>query len=449
MFKKKNTIVFIILLAIFAVAALVALPLDQGIIGGKGIRLGLDLQGGTHLVYQADFSNLPAADQSSALDGVIAVLTNRINPMGVAESQISKQGSDRIVVDLPGKSFTDKEKESLAQVAILEFGVQAASGETAKWTVDGVGWKPATGTVNGQTLELSSSYFNNNTYVSQSDTGQIALQFEWNDIGSQLSTQITGAMIGQPLGIFEGNEPLRGQDGRQIAPTVQSQISTRGQIEGLNVIEARTLSSQLNAGRLPVPLTKIYDQTVSPILGSDFVDLSLRAAIVGLILVMVFMTSYYRFPGFLASITLLFYAVVNLALFKLFNVTLTLAGIGGFVVAIGMAVDANVIIFERLKEELNGGRTLGAAVEAGFSRAWLAIRDSNITTIVACIILYWVGNAVASGANVKGFALTLLIGVIVSMFSALIVTRSFMRLSVGTGLARNISLFRVTGRKQQ
>jgi len=448
MLKKRNTIVFGILIAIFAVAAVIALPIDRGLLTEKGIRLGLDLQGGTHLVYQADLSKLPAEDQASAMDGVISVLNNRINPMGVTESQISKQGSDRIVVDLPGVSFTDKEKESLAQVAILQFGVQAASGEESKWTVDGVGWKPATGTVNGQTLELTSSYFKNNTYVSQDDLGQIALQFEWDDIGTQLSTQITGAMIGQPLAIFEGSEPLRGEDGRQIAPTVQSQITSRGQIEGISVTEARTLSSQLNAGRLPVPLTRIYDQTVSPTLGSDFVDLSLKAAIIGLLLIMIFMTAYYRFPGFLASVALIFYAVVNLAVFKLFNVTLTLAGIGGFVVAIGMAVDANVIIFERLKEELNGGRTLSAAVEAGFSRAWLAIRDSNITTIVACLILYWVGSAVASGANVKGFALTLLIGVIVSMFSALIVTKSFMRLSVNTGLARHISLFRVTGRKK-
>jgi preprotein translocase subunit SecD len=448
MLKKRNTIVFGILIAIFAVAAVIALPIDRGLLTEKGIRLGLDLQGGTHLVYQADLSKLAAEDQADALDGVIAVLNNRINPMGVTESQISKQGSDRIVVDLPGVSFTDKEKESLAQVAILQFGVQAANGETAKWTVDGVGWKPATGTVNGQALELTSSYFKNNTYVSQDDLGQIALQFEWDDIGTQLSTQITGAMIGQPLAIFEGSEPLRGEDGRQIAPTVQSQITSRGQIEGISVTEARTLSSQLNAGRLPVPLTRIYDQTVSPTLGSDFVDLSLKAAIIGLILIMIFMTAYYRFPGFLASIALIFYAVVNLAVFKLFNVTMTLAGIGGFVVAIGMAVDANVIIFERLKEELNGGRTLSAAVEAGFSRAWLAIRDSNITTIVACLILYWVGSAVASGANVKGFALTLLIGVIVSMFSALIVTKSFLRLSVNTGLARHTSLFRVTGRKK-
>ena len=169
-------------------------------------------------------------------------------------------------------------------------------------------------------------------------------------------------------------------------------ITDRGQIEGLSLNEAEDLSKQLNAGRLPVPLELVYEQDVSPVAGADFVDMSLKAGIIGIILVMAFMTAYYRLSGFLASLALLFYGALNLAIFKLIPVTLTLAGIGGFVVSIGIAVDANILIFERMKEELRAGRTLGAAIEAGFSRAWSAIWDSNVTTFIVCIILIIIGS---------------------------------------------------------
>jgi len=209
----------------------------------------------------------------------------------------------------------------------------------------------------------------------------------------------------------------------------------------LSLNEATELSKQLNAGRLPVPLELIYEQDVSPVAGADFVNLALKAGIIGLLLVMAFMIAYYKIPGVLASLSLLFYAAFVLMIFKLIPVTLTLAGIGGFVVSIGMAVDANVLIFERMKEELKMGRTLGAAIEAGFSRAWSAIRDSNLTTFIACLILYMVGSNIVAGAPVKGFALTLFIGVAVSMFTAITVTRSLLRLFIGSRLASRTSLF--------
>jgi preprotein translocase subunit SecD len=218
-------------------------------------------------------------------------------------------------------------------------------------------------------------------------------------------------------------------------------IKDRGQIEGLSLKEATALSKQLNAGRLPVPLELVYEQDVSPVAGADFVDLSLKAGLIGMILVMAFMTTYYRLSGFLASLALIFYGALNMAIFKLIPVTLTLAGIGGFVVSIGIAVDANVLIFERMKEELRAGRTLGAAIEAGFSRAWSAIWDSNVTTFIVCIILIVIGSKIASGAPVKGFGLTLLIGTVVSMFTAITVTRTLLRMFVGTRLANKISLF--------
>ena len=229
---------------------------------------------------------------------------------------------------------------------------------------------------------------------------------------------------------------------------MQAVIKDRGRITGLSLNDAIDLSQQLNAGRLPVPLENIGEIDIDPTLGEDFVALSLKAGIIGIALVMFFMIAYYRLPGLLASLALVFYGVLVLALFKLIPVTLTLAGIGGFVLSLGMAVDANVLIFERMKEELRRGRTLGAAIEVGFNRAWAAIRDSNITTMIVCIILILVGSNIAFGGSVQGFGLTLLIGVVVSMLTAIVVTRTFLRLLAGTGLAKHSRLFSIrTGRK--
>jgi len=269
------------------------------------------------------------------------------------------------------------------------------------------------------------------------------LIFEWDEEGSKLSEEITGRLINQPLGIFEGDEALRGDDGRPIAPFVQATITGVGQITGMSLSDATRLSQQLNYGRLPVPLEIIYDQTVSPILGTNFIDMSLKAGLIGIVLVMLFMILYYRLPGLMASLALVFYGALVLALFKLFGVTLTLAGIGGFILSIGMAVDANVLIFERMKEELRAGRTLGAAIETGFDRAWTAIRDSNITTIIVCVILLWLGSSIVASAPVVAFAWALLIGVAVSMLTAIVVTRTLLRLFVGTRLAQRTSLFSV------
>ena len=438
---RRNTLVFIIVLIIFALALSVVLPLNQGVLGKRGIRLGLDLQGGIHIVYRADLSSVEPGEEDEAIEGVIAVLSNRINPLGVTEPVIQKQGSDRILVELPGLSITEKEKESLARVAILEFGELAADEEEAKWENELGRWKPATAMIDGEEKALSSRYFKENTYVNQDNLGRLFLAFEWDDEGSKLSEEITGRLINERLGIFEGAEPLTGDDGRPIAPVVRSQIVSRGQIEGLSLNEVTRLSKQLNAGRLPVPLEIIYDQTVSPILGSDFVDMSLKAGLIGIVLVMLLMIVYYRLPGLMASLALAFYGALVLALFKLIPVTLTLAGIGGFVLSIGMAVDANVLIFERMKEELRAGRTLGAAIEAGFNRAWTAIRDSNVTTFIVCGILYWLGSSIVASAPVMGFALTLFIGVAVSMFTAIVVTRTLLRLFIGTRLAQRTSLF--------
>ena len=429
---RRNTIVFAVIVIIFAffVSALVYPLFDR-----EEMRLGLDLQGGIHMVYQADFSDIEPGTEAAAIDGAVAVIERRINILGVTVPVIQKQGGDRILVELPGVSEAEKAKNLIGQTALLEFR-ELVVGEDGQ-----AEWVPAAATIDNQEKILTSGYFKENTYVGQGDLGRILLYFEWNEEGSEISGEVTGRLIGQPLAIYLSGEPLLGDDGQPIAPIVREKITDRGQIDGLSLGEATELSQLLNAGRIPVPLVPIYEQTVSPILGADFVGMSVKAGLIGIILIMLFMMVYYRLPGVLASLALIFYGAVVLAIFKLIPVTLTLAGIGGFVLSIGMAVDANVLIFERMKEEFATGRTLGAAIEAGFNRAWTAIRDSNVTTIIVCLILIWLGSSIVESAPVTGFAVALLIGVLVSMFSAIIVTRTLLRLFVGTRLGKKTRLF--------
>ncbi len=471
---RRNTWYLVGITVLFALALWVLLPPDSTRFGRQGLQFGLDLQGGVRLIYQADLSKVEPGSEDEVMDGVISVIVNRINPLGVTEPNIERRGDDQIVVELPNLSITDVQKERIGRTALLEFrelkavpvekeqpaegeaapeeGTPPAEGETPAEGEEPAQevtyeWVPATGVINGETKVLNSSYFKSNTYVQTDQFGQVELIFEWNEEGAELSEQITSRLVegNQPLGIFEGSgedaQPLLGDDGQPIAPRVQAVIRERGRITGLSLKEATELSRQLNAGRLPVPLTNIGEIDIDPTLGADFVDLSIRAGIIGIVLVMAFMIAYYRLPGVLASLALVFYGVLVMALFKLIPVTLTLAGIGGFVLSLGMAVDANVLIFERMKEEFRTGRMLGAAIEAGFNRAWTAIRDSNITTFIVCIVLIWVGGSIAFGGSVQGFGLTLLIGVAVSMFTAIFVTRTLLRLFVGTGLARRAWLF--------
>ncbi|MFC1903853.1 protein translocase subunit SecD [Chloroflexota bacterium] len=424
---RKNTLVLIVILALFAFAIS---ALVYPLFGREAMRLGLDLRGGIHLVYQADFSDIEPGTEDEAVDGAIAVIERRINILGVTEPVIQKQGTDRILVELPGISEADKAKRLIGQTALLEFRERIINEDGEEE------WVPATAEVNGQEKELNSSYFKENTYIDTDQLGGVILVFEWNREGSELSGEITERLIGEPLGIYLSGEPLLGDDGAPIMPTVRSKITDRGVIEGLSLNEATELSQLLNAGRIPLPLTPIYDQTVSPILGADFIDMSIKAGIIGIILVMLFMIAYYRLSGALACLALIFYGTLVLAIFKLWPVTLTLAGLGGFILSIGMAVDANVLIFERMKEEIRTGRTLGAAIEAGFNRAWTAIRDSNVTTFIVCVILIWVGSSIVGGATVAGFAVALLIGVAISMFTAIVVTRTLLRLFVGSKLQK-------------
>jgi preprotein translocase subunit SecD len=371
--------------------------------------------------------------------------------LGITEStaQIQKhEGEYNIVIQIPGIADIEKAKEMVGLFTVLEFREQDSEGN----------WVPATGTatVNGEEKELvlSSRYFKENTEITlHPTTNQVLLLFEMDKTGAQLFKQISTRLLGKPLAIFLGDEPLRGEDGQIIAPTVQAVIEDRGQITGLSLVDAQELSHVLNAGRIDVPLGRwadgefepsvpLYERTVDATLGQDSIQKSILAAGIGIVLLLVFMLLYYRLPGLVACLSLAVYGAVLLAIFKLVPVTITLPGLAGFIVSLGMAVDANVLIFERMKEELRGGRSLGAAAETGFNRAWTAIRDSNITTFIACLILFWLGGTLGA-LMVRGFALTLFIGVALSMFTAIVVTRTFLRLIIGSQVVTNLAAYGV------
>jgi len=448
---RRNTIVFLIILAVTVVAAAIVFPLNGGLIFNKPVQLGLDLSGGVHLVYQADLSGIPAEEQNSAMDSDVAAITQRVDAFGVTNPVIQRVGSNRIIVELAGIQDIEKAKQLIGQTAVLEFGELTTENDPAvKWTNDLGSWKPAMGALNGQQIELTSAYFEQNTYVTANPTtGAIVLVFKWSSDGAKLSQEITTRLIGKQLGIFSGNEGLKAEDGHFIAPVVQEAISSTGEITGLSQNDATTLSKLLNAGRIPVPLDPVYEQTVSPIAGAHFVELAFRGAIIALILVFLFMAIYYKLPGVLAGIALVIYAILNLAVYKIWpgSITLTLAGIAGFVTSMGMAVDANVLIFERMKEEIRSGRTVGASIEAGFKRAWTAIWDTAMTTVIACVILLILGNSVISSGLISGFAITLLIGVVLSMITAITMTRTFLRLFIGTSIADKPEIFTTIGGK--
>jgi protein-export membrane protein SecD len=512
---RKNIITFVIILIIFAFALWAILPLEGERLGRKGLHLGLDLVGGVHLVYQADFpEDATGEEQKLDMDRALTTIERRIDKYGVTDPIIQKLGEDRILVQLPGFTDIQDAKSLVEQTGYLEFrevelneegqpvylGDYLESAQTQFFDrgeaadrifvkdylspgEEGYGSFIASLVKTDTGIELVDSEGNHIDKEALAPEESLALSWieargddgtaltgglladavatlsqeiapkpeiniEWDSEGSVIFDQIAKRLYNpvetyspeHALGIFLDDTLLS-------APQVRAQaFHGRGVITGNFTREkAVEMANLLKSGALPMPLKKppLYQEKVSATLGADFIEMSWMAGLIGIILVMLFMIAYYRMSGFLASLALIFYGALVLALFKLFPVTLSLAGIGGFILSIGMAVDANVLIFERMKEELRMGRTLGAAIETGFNRAWSAIRDSNVTTIIVCIILYWLGSSIVASAPVMGFALTLLIGVVVSMFTAIVVTRTLLRLFVGTPLARKTMLFSV------
>jgi preprotein translocase subunit SecD len=430
----------------------------------REMRLGLDLQGGTRLVLEADISKNPNVNLSDALDSAVEVVERRVNAFGVAESITERVGNNRISVQLPGISAAEAIDKigRTAQLQFMEMArdpngqvlIKQQDGTTAPVDLSSVlqsadliqqaVWVPVTATdSNGIQREITGTFLDRGgIFVGQNAAGLPVLDFKMDDTGARLLGQATQRLSNppQPMAFFLDNEPIRGANGRIVAPLVQSKIEQNGQISGLSLSDASTLSTLLRTGAFPVPLNVVQQEDVDATLGSAAVVDSVQAGLIAIMVVMAFMILYYRLPGALASLALFVYVSLTLAVFKLFPVTVTSAGIAAFVLSVGMAVDANILIFERMKEELRIGRSLVGAIDAGFSRAWTSIRDSNVATLLICLILYWFGDKFAAQL-VKGFALTLALGVLVSMFSAIFVTRTFLRTLIGSNVMQHLWLF--------
>jgi preprotein translocase subunit SecD len=374
----------------------------------------LDLQGGTHLVYQADTSKISPDARSQAAASAKDNIEKRINLLGVSESliQTSVSGTDyRLVIELPGVKDINQAISTIGQTAQLEFRLPATA--TPESVAD---FTPTD--LTGADLRLAQVQFGGSDNQINSNP---TVGLEFNPEGTQKFAKITGDNIGKPLAIFLDDRLL-------MAPTVQTAITDgKAIITGqFTLDEAKNLTIQLNAGALPVPIKIIEQRNIGATLGSESIHKSLFAGAVGFILVLLFMIANYGLKGLLADIALVIYIFLSLALFKLIPVTLTMAGIAGFILSVGMAVDANILIFERIKEELRWGRPMSAALELGFHRAWTSVRDSNASSLITALILFWFGT----GA-VRGFALTLTVGILVSLFTSITVTRSLVRAVYG------------------
>ncbi|PWH14687.1 MAG: protein translocase subunit SecD [Ardenticatenia bacterium] len=499
--RDINLLVFIILLSatVFWIALpdnpgihlnLGSLRIDRDL----RLLLGLDLQGGLQVLLEAD---VPADQEANfdarTMEAARVIVENRVNALGVTEPLVQLQGSRRIIVELPGIENPDQAIATLRETGLLEF-VEAGrtplrEGQLIRTSLDvnpnqaftvtqtitpSVTTTPITPSVT-TTSEATSATptptssapitatesithteaispteyaYGGRVFptlmtgrhlkdanVSTDNMGQIVIAFELTEEGAQIFRDYTMKHVGDIVAIVLDKRVLSAPVIKEAIPSGKGIISS-GQQGGFPLEEARKLAIQMKYGALPVPLKVIENRTIGPTLGQDSVQRSLRAGIIGLIVVLLFMITYYRVPGALADMALVIYALINVALYKLIPVTLTLPAITGFILSTGMAVDANILVFERMKEELRVGKPLKTAMEAGFSRAWTSIRDSNLSTLLTCAILYWFGSNYGA-STVKGFAITLALGVLVNLFTAIIVTRTFLRFTLhltGEGL---------------
>lgn len=422
MWKKRISALILIILA----AAVASFTYDPaGTTSRFPYKLGLDLSGGSHLVFHADTKELASSEISDAMTSLANVVERRINLFGVSEPivQVEKGGivggadEHRLIVELPGVTDVKQAVDLIGKTPVLEFklvrdGVENMSAEEqSKKTVNELFVNTG---LTGRLLKKAYLEFDQTTYAPQ-------VGLEFNAEGSKLFAKITKENIGKVLAIFLDGAPIS-------TPVIEQEIkSGQAVINGtFKLEEAKSLVRDLNYGALPVPVSLVSTQTIGASLGTGALDASIYAGFVAFLAVALFLIFWYRVPGIVAVIALAIYTVLNLALFKLIPVTLTSAGIAGFILTLGMAVDANILIFERTKEELKRGKTLPEAIKEGFHRAWLSIRDSNLSSIITAIILYYF----ASTPVIKGFALVFGLGVIVSMFSAITASRTLL-LAVG------------------
>lgn len=417
--------VFIILIATLAVF----IDIPKSPLWGENVKavLGLDLQGGTELVYQADLSH--SNNKVNDLDNLKSVLRNRIDELGVAEPTVQTIGTDRILIELPGIKDIGAAISRIGQTYELVFMVEGDETNGAQlndfyedYTYPGF-WKASDLTGRNLVPSKTDVSFNNSQQNVQSEP---VVSITFDNAGREKFATLTKDNLNKRIAIVLDNKIVS-------APTVQSEITDgKAIITGMKDLkEAQNLSSRLKEGALPVSANLVAQKNVGASLGQDSLKNSMVAGIVGLLALMIFIIFYYRFSGVLAAIALVIYALISSATFKIIPVTMSLAGIAGFILSVGMAVDANVLIFERIKEEIHGGKETLASIGDGFARAWPSIRDSNISSVITCIILYIFGSG-----PVRGFALTLGIGVMVSLFSAVTATRTFMMLIGHTSKAK-------------
>ncbi|TZE83511.1 protein translocase subunit SecD [Calorimonas adulescens] len=408
--RVKNAVKFAIIIAIIAIVSFVML---QGITIGSfkiepiknSIRQGLDLKGGVYAIMEAQ-GNVTQDDISKA----IVVINDRVNALGVTEPIIVPEGTNRIRVELPGVSDPESAINFLGQTAQLQF-----IGPDGKIVLTGADVKDSRAVLGKDEMGV--------------ETPQVTLSLTPD--GAKKFADATEKYLNQQISIVLDDKVIS-------APVVRSKI-TGGEavITGLeNFDEASKLAIQIRSGALPVPLKPIEIRTVGPTLGQDALTKSIQAGIYGVLLVMLFMLAYYKLPGFVADIALVIYIIISFIVFAAIKVTMTLPGIAGVILSIGMAVDANVIIFERIKEELKNGKSLRASIDQGFSRALVTVVDSNVTTLIACAVLFFLGEG-----SIKGFAITLSIGVLASMLTAVVLMKYILNTVVGMNITKNPKLF--------
>jgi preprotein translocase subunit SecD len=403
--KKYAKLILTGIALVAVLAAVFVLPISKKPFDfGKRIapwRLGLDLVGGSHLVYEVDMSNVAAKDRDSVMNGLKDVIERRVNLFGVSEPQVitAKEGdSYRLIVELAGIPV-DQAIRQIGETPMLDFREVIQFGTSTAYVP----------------TSLTGRYLKKAQMTFDQTLGMPSVSLEFNEEGGKLFADMTERNIGKAIAIFLDGQPIE-------VPTVREKISGgSAQITGkFTAEEARKMVERFNAGALSAPMNLVSQQTVGASLGQESLKKAINAGVLGTLAIMLFMLLYYRGLGIYAVLALVVYVLLTAALFKL-GVTMTLAGIAGYILSIGMAVDANILIFERTKEELKRGLAKSAAIEEGFRRAWPSIRDSNISTGITCLILFF-----TTSSFVKGFALTLGIGVIVSMFTAITVTRLLM-----------------------
>lgn len=442
--SQKNIRMLIIIGLIVIAAIWIVLPNNQGIhiLGiNKDIetRLGLDLVGGVQALLEAD---LPEGTDIApdAMKTATKIVENRVNGLGVTEAVVQQAGDRRIVVELPGETDPEQALSTLKQTGLLEFvdfseltdqevyslqhqkiKTDYGQSETDTSDVSSTAEVTATNTLENKVFHTIMTGANlRNVQVVTNSTGEFQVSFELDSEGTKIFKDFTTSNVGKVLAIVLDKEVIS-------TPQIQEPITDgKGVISGSFTSEtANALAIQLRYGSLPIPLKIVQAQIVGPTLGQDSLKKSLVAGLVGFIIVMLFMALYYRLPGIVADIVILIYALFTFAIFRFIPVTLTLPGIAGFLLSTGSALDANILIFERMKEELRSGKPLKQSVKLGFQRAWPSIRDSNAATLITCVILFWFGSTFGA-TIVKGFSITLFIGVVVSLFTAIVVTRALL-----------------------